>query len=275
MRTHTIRSEQRHQAEKARRAVAEATEALRIVATLDNAFEGSDDLPLVDVSLIDDTHIAAQDLGGKVVAVEQALSRAMMDAALGEGRHPFSVPVFSTGGFSSVTVTHEIAQRALRRDVPTVFLHVGDFDPSGESIFESMSEDARRFVLMTTHSLDVRGNDQLARMMGLDPDETQQLGDLLRDRREIDLLPERVALTAEQVEEHDLETAPPKRSDSRSANWIGDTCQLEAMPPDVLAATVRDAIEGHLDLERYEEERALEQADEDLIEQGLEAARAV
>jgi hypothetical protein len=58
----------------------------------------------------------------------------------------YSVPVFSAGGFASLTAVRQIAERALDRLVPTVILHVGDFDPSGESIFESMVEDARAFV---------------------------------------------------------------------------------------------------------------------------------
>lgn len=70
----------------------------------------------------------------------------------------------------------------------------------------------------------------------------------------------RVALTADQVDEHDLPTAPPKASDTRSVSWVGETCQLEAMPPDLLADTVREAIEEHLDLALLEttqdEERA-------------------
>jgi hypothetical protein len=39
-----------------------------------------------------------------------------------------------------------IAARALGRDAPTILLHVGDLDPSGESIFEAMAADAAAFV---------------------------------------------------------------------------------------------------------------------------------
>ena len=42
--------------------------------------------------------------------------------------------------------THDIAERAIERLVPTVILHVGDYDPSGVSIFESMVDDASAFV---------------------------------------------------------------------------------------------------------------------------------
>jgi hypothetical protein len=58
----------------------------------------------------------------------------------------YSVPVFSASGFSSLTAVRLIAERALARDVPTLLLHVGDFDPSGESIFDAMSGDAAAFV---------------------------------------------------------------------------------------------------------------------------------
>ena len=61
----------------------------------------------------------------------------------------------------------------------------------------------------------------------------------------------RVALTREQVDEFSLPTAPAKASDSRSSRWTGGTCQLEALPPDLLAQIVRDAIEERLDLDEY------------------------
>ena len=37
----------------------------------------------------------------------------------------------------------------------------------------------------------------------------------------------RVALTKEQVDGYELPTAPPKKSDSRSKKWKGETCQLQ------------------------------------------------
>lgn len=144
----------------------------------------------------------------------------------------YSVPVYSTGGFSSVTVTHEIAQRVVRRDRPTVFLHIGDFDPSGQSIYEAMSEDVWTFVTQ----LHASKEDELSYAH---PDSAFQY--------------ERIALLEEQVEEYDLPTAPPKASDTRSARWVGDTCQAEAMAPDDLAGILRAAILKHLDVEMYED----------------------
>jgi hypothetical protein len=140
----------------------------------------------------------------------------------------YSVPVYSTGGFGSLTANYEIAERALSRDCATAILHVGDFDPSWESIFESIVEDAAAFV---------------------EADRTIRLSEVRGVR---------VALTAEQAGDHNLPTAPAKESDTRSKTWKGGTCQLEALAPDVLARLVEDAIVEQLDLELFEGQVELE-----------------
>jgi hypothetical protein len=55
----------------------------------------------------------------------------------------------------------------------------------------------------------------------------------------------RLAVTPEQVRRFHLLTAPPKESDNRAFN--GETCQAEALPPDVLANILRTAIEARID----------------------------
>jgi hypothetical protein len=141
---------------------------------------------------------------------------------------PFSVPVYSAGGFASLSAVRHIADRAVSRSVPTVLLHVGDFDPSGESIFTAMTGDAAAFVeadrVLTTCRIDAV----------------------------------RVALTREQVTERGLPSAPAKASDSRSQSWKGGTCQLEALPPDVLAELVREAILGQFDQDTLSAVREVE-----------------
>lgn len=216
-------------------------------------------------------HYSRDRLASQAVAVELWCEAGGMVPQLQRVAYPFSVPVYSTGGFSSVTVTWEIAQRALKRDVPTVFLHCGDYDPSGESIFDAQAGDAKAFVYQLTHTRSEEGATVLGDYMGLSEEEALALHN---DERIVDLRPRRVALTEEQVVEHELPTAPPKRSDTRSVNWIGQTCQLEAMPPDVLARTVRGAIEDEIDMDRYREEVELEEADEERIADGIEQARA-
>jgi hypothetical protein len=47
-----------------------------------------------------------------------------------------------------------------------------------------------------------------------------------------------------------LVTAPPKATDRRAFN--GATCQAEAIPPDMLAAILHDAIETRIDRKALE-----------------------
>lgn len=143
---------------------------------------------------------------------------------LGQICHPFGIPVHSAGGFLSVTAIHETAKRIAKRNVPTVLLHIGDFDPSGDSIFQVIEEDVGAFIW----GMDVS-----------DPEEH--------------FIPYRLAVREEHIQEYNLETAPPKRSDSRSARWeqekAENTAQAEAFPPDVLATLLKEYIEGITDFD--------------------------
>jgi hypothetical protein len=57
-------------------------------------------------------------------------------------------------------------------------------------------------------------------------------------------------VTPEQIESYGLPTAPPKETDRRA--FSGETCQAEAMAPDVLAAILRVAIEQRIDHDIYQ-----------------------
>lgn len=187
---------------------------------------------------------------------------------------PFSVPVYGTRGFTGLGVVAEIARRALLRDVATVLLQIGDYDPSGESIFEAMSQDALTFVSQIRAALRRRRPSDaraLATHLGLSDDEADEL--VGRDEHDWpELRPTRIALTAEQVESYELPTAPPSAKDSRSKSWRGETCQAEAMPPDLLAEVVHNAIEGRFDIVTYREEVGRERADRESIDALLKRA---
>lgn len=140
----------------------------------------------------------------------------------------YSVPTYSSGGFDSLTAKKRLADRICDIGKPTKILHLGDFDPSGVSIFDSVAEDVTAFV-------------RADRAHGL-----------------IDVEFIRVALTAEQVAAHNLPTAPAKSTDSRSKTWQGGTCQLEALPPNIIAGILSQAIERHFDETTLEEALHLE-----------------
>lgn len=174
-----------------------------------------------------------------------------MGPSLNRIAREYGVPVYATGGFPGVTVTHAMAQRVLlneRNEQATIFLHLGDYDPSGEAIYEAMRDDVRAFV--AGH---LGGSIEAA-------DETFK--------------PIRIGLTEDQVIEHAIETAPPKKSDGRSARWEDEgrfeSAQLEAVDTDLLRGWARDAIEDHTDLTLLEASRERSEEERTRISEGLE-----
>jgi hypothetical protein len=146
----------------------------------------------------------------------------------------YSVPVYSCSGFDSLTAKYDLAgdvrDAFTYRGRPTVILHLGDHDPSGETIFDAISEDVFAFL-----EVDVphKAPSDVA-------------------------IFERVALTPGQISRYDLPTDPAKES-SHSGRWGSRrACQLEALEPDVLAATLVEAIEEHLDLSTLDRDREAE-----------------
>lgn len=145
---------------------------------------------------------------------------------------PFGLRVSSGHGYDSVTAKNELADRIVERwvrgRIPTTVLHVGDFDPSGEGLFHSLRDDV---------------TEMLWQIIGCEPFDF-----------------ERMALTAEQVMEMDVETAPPKSKDIRSPGFLAAhpeviehfgsnniTVQLEALAPPELVELIQTSIEGHID----------------------------
>ena len=133
----------------------------------------------------------------------------------------YDVITYSAGGFNGLTDKHETAERLARQRKPCIVFHVGDLDPSGLAIVDALAEDV---TLMARGIARRRGRDALVQFI-------------------------RVAVTEDQVAEHGLPTAPQKGSDNRG-EWMDETVQCEALPPDVLAATIRAAIEEYTDLDQ-------------------------
>ncbi len=182
-------------------------------------------------------------LAGQDLHIEVWCEAAGMMPQLYTVAEPFSINVYSSGGFDSLTAKKRLADRICEIGKRSVILHVGDYDPSGESIFDSVAADVTAFVE--------------------------------RDRpwATVSVQFIRVALTENQVREHSLPTAPKKASDSRSKSWHGETCQLEALAPDVIAGILRSAILKHIDFDRLSADRRQEQIDKRNISGALPAPR--
>jgi hypothetical protein len=148
----------------------------------------------------------------------------------------YGVTVYSSGGFDSLTIKYTAAVRIAERDVPTVVLHVGDFDPSGLALFEAVAEDVSAFV------------------------------DSLADG-DVNVVFKRAAVTPEQIARYGLPTAPAKSSDKRSVWQEGmGTVQAEALPPDQLATEIRQAVEAELDMDAFTVAQSIEAGNREAID---------
>jgi hypothetical protein len=139
-----------------------------------------------------------------------------MAPQLGRVADPFGVTVMSGGGFDSLTDKHKFAAALASQGRPTEVLDVGDHDPSGAHKYLAFLEDVEAFTR------DLGGNATFTRL----------------------------AVTPEQIRRYRLPTAPPKDTDRRAFN--GQTCQAEALPPDVLTDILRTAIEQRTDRRAFE-----------------------
>lgn len=222
----------------------------------------------------DRRHFSRDRQAGQDVRIELFCEAPGMMPQLQAVAFPYSVSVHGTRGFTSISTTADVARRALERDERTVLLQVGDYDPSGVAIFESLVADARAFVWQVVH-LAQTGDEKVAiaagARLGVSRDWIMKIAE---GHANPDLTARRIAITWEQVEEHGLPTAPPAKTkhgdvNPHGYNWVGETAQAEALPPDLLAQIVREEIEGELDMERYREEVDAEGADEDQIDEVL------
>jgi hypothetical protein len=178
-------------------------------------------------------------LAGQDLHIEVWCEAAGMLPQLDDVAKPYSVRVYSSGGFDSLTAKKDLADRICEIGKPAVILHLGDYDPSGVSIFDSVAEDVSAFVAAD------------------------------RPWATVDVTFERIALTAEQVRHYNLPTAPAKATDTRSKSWSGGTCQLEALPPNVIAGILRSAIERHIDHDQFVSDFKAEDEDRRVIRQRL------
>jgi hypothetical protein len=170
---------------------------------------------------------------------------------------PYSVPVYSCSGFDSLTAKYGLARHCVEtytyQGRSTVILHLGDLDPSGVSIYKSMKEDILAFISKDVPSVE-------------DPEDVAFF--------------ERVALERYHINEYGLTTYPPKITkkamNSHGARGWAErgwrTCQLEALPPDILADELVRSIEMFLDAEVLAEDRRVEEQERRQITRALPSA---
>lgn len=145
------------------------------------------------------------------------------------------VGLFPCKGYPSVTALYEASNRfkeAINNGKKIVILYFGDFDPSGEDIPRSVNENIERL----NASVEVV----------------------------------RVALHPEQIAEFNLPGVPPKKTDSRTANWDGGSVvELDAVEPRTLEQMCKDAIDEYFDEDLHAELKERERTERERYQSEL------
>ena len=148
----------------------------------------------------------------------------------------YDVPLMVSRGMPSLTFLHGSAQairRAAEQDKQTYIYQFGDHDPTGVLIPKTIE----------------RRLDEMCEQLDCPPP-----------------IVERVALTEEQIKRHRLPTRPTKRKGNPHAvGFVGNSVELDALPPRVLRDMVRKVIEWHISPAETRLLRAAEDSERELL----------
>jgi len=140
-------------------------------------------------------------------------------SVLTEITYPYDVNLMVVRGQVSRTAIYESYERfadKVDEGKDCYLYYAGDFDPSGLSIYNSLTERIRNYGFAGEY-----------------------------------ITFERIALTPEQIEDYDLPCDPGKQTDPNYKSFVseyGDNIvELDSLPPDVLRGIVKDCIRRHID----------------------------
>jgi len=144
----------------------------------------------------------------------------------------WDVPLNVVRGFASETFLWALAQDITAIDKPTYLYYFGDWDPSGV----------------------LGAKDVERRLRGFAPD--------------AEIYFKRVAVTREQIRKWHLPTRPTKTS-SHGKGFKGESVEVDAIDAPMLRQLVTDCIEQHIDSDRLDRTRAVEEAERESVKLAL------
>ncbi|MGH2974636.1 MAG: hypothetical protein ACRDLL_07195 [Solirubrobacterales bacterium] len=188
------------------------------------------------------------------VAVEVWVEKEALAGVLVDVTEEWDVPLMVTRGYPSMSFLYSAAQAIWGRSEHgqlTAIRYFGDWDPSGRdidrSIVKGIGEALVSFEGPSTALIDW-GDD--------DPEST--FGAFAHF--------ERVGVNSKQIATWNLPTRPTKTQDPRSKSFMGDSVELDAIPPHQLRTLARQVVEQHVDQQQLELLRVAEAEERQLLE---------
>jgi hypothetical protein len=154
---------------------------------------------------------------------------------------PYGIPVYSSGKYDGITCKRDLGVEWAKLEVPIRVFHLGDHNPSGIHIFESLARDVVRFAEQTAQRLGLGQPRIMFIQIGLLPHQVTDISpDRVnpKDKRRFDWM---ATIIGTRGIEHRIDLDP------RQA-W-----ELESLAPDQIAAIVRESIEASWDKVAYKD----------------------
>ena len=167
--------------------------------------------------------------------VEVWLEKDALSGIFEEVLRPYGVTLNVGRGYDGWSSIHAAAERYLEWGGDVIVPYFGDFDPSGEDMLRSLQE---RLAYFET---------------------SPQI--------------EKVAITKQDIIDHELPPDVTKAADTRRATfvakWGDNAVELDALPVQVLRERIKKAVERHMDLEALAHVRKQEVGDKTIIQEAF------
>jgi hypothetical protein len=171
----------------------------------------------------------------QAVYVEIWLEKDALAGVLYQITELWDVPLMVTRGYASLSYLHGAAEAIGAQGKPAYIYYFGDHDPSGVDIPRTVEARLREFAPAA------------------------------------DIHFERVAVTEQQIRELSLPTRPTKKTDSRSKNFVGESVEVDAIPPTELRRLVDACIVRHVGEQALEVNRVAEESERAILLRMTEA----
>ena len=208
--------------------IVDESRTTKITQTFDNISEALQET----ASFYRRSALRESDVYLEVWCEKQALAGIIYEAA-----SDYDVPVIVSKGMPSLTQVHDSFARihgAARAGKSSFIYQFGDHDPTGCLIRKVYNPNSWNFAR--------------------------------RGRTPILPVVERIALTEEQIEEHELPSRPTKRdSNPHAKDFEGDSVELDALPSAVLRELVTECISQHISDQELETLRAAEESEREVL----------
>ncbi len=163
--------------------------------------------------------------------VEVWLEKDALSGVLFEATRIWDVPLMVSRGYSSMSFLHAAAETITHVGKPTYLYYFGDADPSGRDIPRVIERTLRELAPTA------------------------------------DIKFQLVAVTDEQIAHYRLPTRPTKKTDVRARGFVGESVEVDALPPRELVRLCRECIEQHIDPEILDRHRTIERAEKATLQQ--------